>query len=430
MTSKRNLLTLVAAGICVTGLGTAHAAVFHDRLVAENARPGTAQVAETTSQPRPRVDAVAQAGNTVYFGGQFDAVKDNSGVDDARNLAALDNTTGQLTTFAPRTDGRVRAIVADNGGIYVAGDFKTVNGTTRVGVARIDANTGAVDQAFNAKLRGRVYDMEIVRGWLVLAGNFPKRLVAVNPATGEATDYLNEVVAGEAFDEESGVESWGITTVYQFAVDPSQTHLVAVGNFATVDGQARERAFALDLGETSTSLSPWYYPSFAKRCATTNPRRVAYLQNVDFSPDGSYFVIVATGQIPYRVSEIGETVCDAAARFETGVPTPHRPTWINYTGGDSVWGVSVTGSAVYVQGHFRWLDNPYGRNDYAPPAVVRPGIGAIDPASGQAMAWDPRKPAKAGGSAFLATPDGLWVGSDSTHFNGDPHYGLAFVPLP
>jgi len=45
----------------------------------------------------------------------------------------------------------------------------------------------------------------------------------------------------------------------------------------------------------------------------------------------------------------------------------------------------VTGAAVCVQGHQRWLDNPYGRNSEGPVAVDRCGIGAIDPVRGTAL---------------------------------------------
>ncbi len=54
-------------------------------------------------------------------------------------------------------------------------------------------------------------------------------------------------------------------------------------------------------------------------------------------------------------------LCDSVSRFETNNLDPTAPTWINYSGGDSLKSVAVTGAAVYVQGHSRWLNNPYGR---------------------------------------------------------------------
>jgi len=124
-------------------------------------------------------------------------------------------------------------------------------------------------------------------------------------------------------------------------------------------------------------------------------------------------------------------VCDAAARFD--MDDDSHPAWINYTGGDSVWATAVTGAAVYVQGHFQWLDNPNGFASSCPAGEVcarRTGIGAIDPQTGLALPWNPRKPAQLGGKDFLATSEGLWIGSDSTMVQGEYHRGIAFMPLP
>ncbi len=61
---------------------------------------------------------------------------------------------------------------------------------------------------------------------------------------------------------------------------------------------------------------------------------------------------------------------------------------------------------------------------------MRKGIGAIDPVTGKALAWNPPKPAAQGGQDFLVTSSGLWIGSDSPTFNGEYHRGIAFAPLP
>jgi hypothetical protein len=68
---------------------------------------------------------------------------------------------------------------------------------------------------------------------------------------------------------------------------------------------------------------------------------------------------------------------------------------------------------VYVQGHQRWLDNPQGHDNAGPGAVSRPGIGAIDPTSGKALAWNPTKDRGVGGKDLLVTARGLWVASDT-----------------
>ncbi len=90
-------------------------------------------------------------------------------------------------------------------------------------------------------------------------------------------------------------------------------------------------------------------------CSSNTAQRQADLSDVDFSPDGTYVVVSSTGSVPRLPSEIGETVCDAVARFDVDHRSPDRPVWINYTGGDTVWSVAATGSAVYAQGHFEYL---------------------------------------------------------------------------
>ena len=212
------------------------------------------------------------------------------------------------------------------------------------------------------------------------------------------------------------------------AVNPAGTKLVATGNFMRVAGVARSRFFMADLTGGQATLDPWYYPRFASACSSTHPRRIAYLQGIDFSPDGTHFSVAATGQIP-RPGDRFETVCDGVGRF--AMSDDSEPQWINYTGGDSVWAVSETGAAVYTQGHFQWLDNPFGfASQDGGGAARRLGIGAINPTTGRALPWNPAKPASIGGRALVATNAGLWVGSDSLRFGGEPRRGIAFAPLP
>ena len=154
-----------------------------------------------------------------------------------------------------------------------------------------------------------------------------------------------------------------------------------------------------------------------------------YVKDVDFSPDGSWFAVVATGFVP-QAGGIGRDLCDATARFETNVANPVRPTWINYTGGDTLHSVAATDVAVYVQGHQRWLDNAQGSNAPGPGAVSRPGIGAINPTTGLALAWNPTKERGVGGKDLYVTSQGLLVGSDTNRIGGETRRRIALLPVP
>jgi hypothetical protein len=218
----------------------------------------------------------------------------------------------------------------------------------------------------------------------------------------------------------------GPVEVYRFAVNPAGTRLVAVGNFTVVGGQTRYRAFMLTLGATA-SVNAWYYPPLQNLCrAGSLPD---YMRDLDFSPDASWFAVVSTSYIP-QAGGVGRDLCDATARFETAVPNPTRPTWINYTGGDTLHSVAATDVAVYVQGHQRWLDNPQGADTAGPGAVSRPGIGSIHPTTGLALPWNPTKERGVGGKDLYVTSQGLWVGSDTNRIGGETRRRIALLPAP
>jgi hypothetical protein len=337
--------------------------------------------------------ALRQVGTTMYAGGEFSRLGNVS----RSNIGAFSATTGTMTSFAPKFNGPVWAIEdLGSGHLAVGGDFTTVNGVARRGLAVVNPTTGAVDTTFNAHLNGRVTSLNLVAGRLIAGGMFTKKLQAVNPTTGADTGYLNLNING--------------AYVYRTAVDPLGTRLVAVANINSVGGQARRQAFMVNLGTSSGTLSSWYYQPLSRQCAASSYN--FYLRDVDFSPDGSYFVLAGTGFVP-QTGDIGATICDAAARFETGVLAPFRPTWINYTGGDTLHSVTVSSTAVYVGGHNRWLDNPFGRDTCAAGCSSRPGIGAINPVTGRALSWNPRRTRGVGAKELILTTAGLWVGSDT-----------------
>ena len=418
-------LTVIATIVltAASGLDTVSASVLHDSVVSENPVNVTPNVVDDSVVPSAAVYAFGRVGSTMYAGGTFRKVTDASGSHSYTryNIMAFDATTGVVKSFSPNFNGPVWAIQSMGSALYVGGDFTTVNGVARRGLVKIDASTGAVRSKFSPTIPyGNVSEIRLVQGRLIVGGSFPKRLAALEPSTGADTGYIQASITGRIADNS------GPTKVYRFAVNPSGTRLVAIGNFTSVGGEPRAHAFMLRLGRRSATVNRWYYEPLNNTCEGAHVP--AYLRDVDFSPGGGYFVIVSTGYV-VKSGGLGRDLCDSAARFETDILAPSRPTWINYTGGDTLHSVAVTGAAVYVQGHQRWLDNPYGRNDAGAGAVDREGIGAIDPATGKALGWNPGKTREVGGKDLFATEDGLWVGSDGNNFAGEYRSCIAFVPL-
>lgn len=407
------------AVLAVVGSGTADAAIALGTVV------GTNPVNYTPNINQGAVYKMAEVNGILYAGGEFSSVSAAPGVGggtvNRSNIVAFNAATGVIQSFAPSINGQVWAIVASGGSLYVGGTFSSVNGVARRGLVKLNPTTGAVDTAFNAGLNNTVREAAVVNGRLIISGIFTGKVLAVNLTTGANTGYINIPFAGSVASNAGPVE------VYRFAVDPAGTRLVGVGNFTSVGGQTRYRAFMLTLGATSATVNAWDYLPLRNMCAAASIPD--YLRDVDFSPDGSYFVLISTGFVP-QAGQIGTAICDAAARFETNVAAPPRPTWINYTGGDTLHSGAVTDRAVYVQGHQRWLDNANGRDFAAPGAVSRPGIGALDPTTGRALSWNPTKDRGVGGKDLLVTPRGLWVGSDQDRIGGEFHNKIALLPVP
>jgi beta-propeller uncharacterized protein DUF5122 len=425
MRVRATLLRGIAAGgmavmLAATAMGTADASPAIGRVVSTNPVNYTPNITNGAAYKS------AEANGMLYVGGSFTSVTAAAGTTPTgtftrNHILAFNAATGSISTsFAPNVNGDVWAIVPSGTSLYIGGSFSSVNGVARRGLAKIDATTGAVDTSFNAALTsGNVTEAALVSGRLIISGTFPKKILAVNPASGTNTGYINVAVTGSVASNAGPVE------VYRFAVNPAGTKLVGVGNFTTVGGATHYRAFMLDLGSTAASVSAWRYTPLQQQCAADS--LTDYMRDVDFSPDGSYFVFVSTGFVPLS-GQIGIALCDAAARFETANLSPSRPTWINYTGGDTLHSVAVTDQAVYVQGHQRWLNNPQGRDNAGPGAVSRPGIGAIDPTTGLALSWNPTKDRGVGGKDLLVTARGLWVASDTAHIGHETRMRIALLP--
>ncbi|WP_131102833.1 hypothetical protein [Streptomonospora litoralis] len=374
-----------------------------------------------------RVKAVLPVGDLVVVAGRFDRVTgpDRRGSVERHNVFAFERGTGEISRFfTPDVDGTVTSLVPGpyRGTVFLGGHFRRVEGEDRRGVALVSTFDGETVESFDARVAGgSVYRIDAHGRDLYLGGTFRsvggadrRGLARVDAATGRVDP---------GFDIGISDARRGSLRVHELAAGPDGDRLVIAGTFTRVDGRPRYQIAMVDTAARPAALAEFSTDSYAAPCDYS--RMHTYMRQIDFAPDGSYFTVVTAGG-----PKLKPGLCKTVARWETRAGADAEPTWVNYTGGDSLYSVEATGAAVYVGGHQRWMDNPEGDHAAGPGAVKRSGIAAVDPRTGRALAWNPgRRPRGHGVEALTATPEGLYIGSDTTGLGGTYRGRLGMFPL-
>ncbi len=416
-------------------------------------RPGhTGLVPSTPRNDVPRitdgeVTDIEVIGNRVFIAGSFTGIANVGQTALAQRwLASYNIDTGKVDTdFRPTFDGAVEAVEAspDGSALYVAGTFNTVGGLTKRKVARLDPVTGAPVAGFTAQGNGRGTALAVTNNAVYVGGQFTKinstnrtGLAALNPTTGA-------VDAGFDLQLSGGIGVGGMLTVQQLKLTHDGAKLMVVHTGRQIAGQDR---YGVGLIDTATkALLPW-----RTRLWEDNLSFVGGIQRAfggDISPDDSYFVVTSGsgGDRP--------PINDTAMAFPMAGGDHVEPIWISRHF-DSIYSVAVTEAAVYVGGHFSWQESPtanvpwpgldnvgygtgqglsgYGLGDQV---VRRDHLGALDPATGTALEWNPGSSSYEGEKAMLATPRGLFVGGDGNTKGGLTvgrvgFFDLGRVPAP
>ncbi|MFF5074895.1 Ig-like domain-containing protein [Micromonospora olivasterospora] len=369
-------------------------------------------------------------GSRVFVAGSFTSIANVGETPLAQpSLASYNIDTGRIdTSFRPTFDGSVEAVEAspDGSALYVAGSFNTVGGLTKRKVARLDPVTGAPSAAFTAQGNGRGTALAVSNTAVYVGGQFTKingvnrpALAALNPTTGAVDSGFNLPLSG-------GIGVGGMLTVQQLKLTHDGSKLLVVHTGRQIAGQDR---YGVGLVDTATkALLPW-----RTRLWEDNLSFVGGIQRVfagDIAPDDSYFVVTSGsgGDRP--------PINDTAMAFPVAGGDHVEPIWVSRHF-DSVYSVAITEAAVYVGGHFSWQESPtsnvpwpgldnvgygtgqglsgYGLGDQV---VRRDHIGALDPATGTALEWNPGSSSYEGDKAMLATPRGLLVGGDGNTKGG------------
>ena len=374
-------------------------------------------------------------GSRVFIAGSFTTIQNrrsnNTTTYTQRGLASYNLTTGLVDTgFRPTFGtGNVDAIEASPDGtkLYVAGNFSSIKGVTRRGLARISLTTGAVVTAFTANTDARVTEIAATNSTVYIGGIFTRvnnvvrrSLAAVNGTTGAVdTGFVNNLSGG------IGVN--GALSVQRLKLTRDLSKLLVVHTGRQVNGQDR---YGIALINTATKqLLPWRtrlwednlqfvggIQRIYRRRHRTGRRVVRRDQRLRRRP--------ATDQRHGRglLDRTAGTTCSRAgspvtSTASTRSPSPRRPSTSAVTwAGRSRRRPPTRGPACDDVGYGTGQGlSGYGLGD----AVVnREHLAALNPTDGKALEWNPGSNSYEGNKAMEATTRGLFTGGDATTQGG------------
>ncbi len=381
-------------------------------------------------------------GNRVFVAGTFTSIQNqrpgNTTTYPQAGLASYNLDTGLVdASFRPDFGGAVVnsvAVTPDGTKLFVAGEFSSVNGVSRSGLARLDLTTGAVVSGFTANTNARSTEVVASNTTVYVGGRFtavngvPRAaLAAVDAATGQVDPgFVNNISQG------TGVS--GAIGVQRLVLTHDMTKLLVVHTGLRVSGQ--ERAGVALIDTATKQLLPWHSHIWKDNLEFVGGIQRAY--GAAISPDDSYFVVVSGsgGDRP--------PINDTAIAFPLTGSDDVQPLWISRLF-DSVYSVAISEKAVYVGGHFAWNESPSANDPWPGQAdigygtgqglsayalgqqvVSREHLGALDPATGTALEWHPGSNSYEGNKAMQVTPRGLITGGDATTQGGQNVGRLAF----
>ena len=308
----------------------------------------------------------------------------------------------------------------------MGGSFTIVNSATRVGVVKLDPVAGTTVAAFKAATGGGtgVFDLDVAGSKLYMVGTFTKvrgiartRLAAVDLTTGAVDPDMVLALGGQ---NPAGKQT---TWLKEHHIDASAdgSKLMVVGDFSLVGGVPRTQVALIDLTTSPDTVANWSTDRYPFQTGYRT-----YVTSVDMDPTGTYAVVGATC-CPVFSGSVPTQLGDHATRFELAPIGAVQPTWWTTTGVDTFTDVSISGSAVYVGGHFRWLNAKTASNSIG--GVSRPGLAALDPDTGIPFNWNPGRDRGYGVLDSLLTDDQLIIGHDTNVVGGEWHPRLAAFPL-
>ena len=427
--------TLVLLPAMTGSAGAAQPTAVHTKLVPDVPR---------TNMPRitgGEIFDLEYIGDKVYVVGTFTSLRNNATNNtttvNQRWVAAFSLTTGLIdTSFRPTFDSAVHEIEASPDGtkLFVAGKFNTVNGVAKRKIASINPVTGATVAGFTANANSAATAIEATNTTVYVGGQFTTvngtarvGLAAVNASTGAlVTNFRNDLSGGIGISGELKVQA--------LVLSPDDAKLLVVHTARQIAGQDR---YGVGMIATATNqLLPWSTDLWKDNLQFVGGIQRIYAGAI--SPNGDYFVVTSGsgGDRP--------PINDTAVAFSMDGGAGMQPRWISRLF-DSVYSVAISQQAVYLGGHFAWMESPTARDPWpglddvgygtgqglsgyglGDDVVRREHIGAVSPTTGKALEWNPGSNSFEGNKAMLVHPRGLITGGDATT-QGDLNVGrIAF----
>ena len=410
----------------------------HNRLVPDKPRANTPRISTGEIWD---IEVVPQL-NRVFVAGGFTSAQNTTGTDTAvfnqSQLLSYNLQTGLLDkSFRPTFGGGgVAAVEASPDGtkLFVGGSFNTVGGVTRQKVASLDLTTGAPLStfAFTQSTNNQVTALAASNSTVYVGGRFTRvngvlksGLAAVNAASGAVDASFSNDISG-------GIGVNGQLAVQQLKLTHDGTKLIALHTGRQINGQDR---YAVGIIDTATKqLLPFRTQLWDENLARVGG--VTRVYGMDIAPDDSFFVITSGSG------------GDAPPISDTAVAYPLSPDALQSSDVDEMWiarhfdsiySVAITEQAVYLGGHFGFIESPtsddpwpgldnvgygtgqglagYGLGDQV---VRRDHIAAVSRTTGKALEWNPTSGSNSfeGNKAMEATSRGLFIGGDGMFQGG------------
>jgi hypothetical protein len=388
--------------------------------------PGTPHFSIANGTPTEQVRQLVQCGGRMYAVGSFSQILQGSGHFKRHNVFSFSATPPfKMTSWAPDVNGTVNSITLRENcsRAYIGGSFSSVNGTKASNIAEITTGKGSVVKSFAHSASAQVNTILAVGGRIVAGGDYTSingssanpYMTGLNPTTGKDDGFVHLKISGHY--QYKGV-SFNPTKVYNQTLSHSGTLDLVMGDFTSVGGTKRQQIFMLDLGGSKAKVTGWTSPAFDGHCVTDEP---FYVRAASWSPSDSTVYIATTGRNYYGRPPNKfplKGLCDVAAAFPAS-HTSVNPTWINYTGCDSLYSTAADAGTAYFAGHERWSMNIDGCNYQGAGAYNAPGIEGLSPTNGDLFlnkvksAGYYERSRGNGADDMLLTSAGLWIASDN-----------------